>query len=78
MREKIRKFGEINCEIGYLEIFEKQLKRDTTEVVIINSHSNCINTSIRGYEKKIKKILLDFIQEEKEILIKKAEKYENV
>lgn len=78
MREKIRKFGEINCEIGYLERFEKQLKRDTTEVVIRNFHSNTINSSIRGYEKKIKKILLDFIQEEKEILIKKAEKYEKI
>lgn len=74
MREKIRKFGEINFEIGYLEKFEKQLKRDTTEVVIINTHSDYFNASIKGYDKKIKKILLDLIQEEKEILIKKAEK----
>ena len=78
MREKIRKFGEIDCEIGYLEKFEQQLKRDTTEVVIINSHSNPFNDSMRSYDKKIKKILLDLIQEEKEMLIKKAEKYENV
>lgn len=73
MREKLRKFGEIDYEIGYLEKFEKQLKRDTTEIVIINSHSDGFNASMRGYDKKIKKILLDLIQKEKEILIKKAE-----
>ena len=73
MREKIRKFGKIDYEIEYLEKFEKQLKRDTTEVVIINSHSNPFNASMRSYDKKIKKMILDFIQEEKEMLIKKAE-----
>lgn len=69
MRKKIRKFGEINAQLNWLKKFEEQLERDGTEIRII---SNSFNSKM-CYHEEARELLLHFIKEEENKLIKKAE-----